>query len=129
MTTPTAPEPTHRRAPASPPSGPAYPFDPDDSYSAVPTRRDSTRHGESTTPPATQRSTGWPVAWRWISFLAGCALLVWCAWALGDKLPQWSADYGRVLVFLVFFLIMSIAGRWFWKGIDAVLNRVIGGHE
>lgn len=68
-------------------------------------------------------------AWRWVSFLIGCALLVACAWALAYRLQQWSHDYGAVLVFLVFFLIMSIAGRWFWAGIDAGLGRVIQGRK
>ncbi|MGZ8178048.1 hypothetical protein ACXVUM_08945 [Williamsia sp. SKLECPSW1] len=66
-------------------------------------------------------------AWRWISFVLGCVLLVLCAWALSSRLQQWSHDYGGMLVFLVFFLIMSIAGRWFWAGIDAALGRVIRG--
>ncbi len=70
-----------------------------------------------------------PVVWRWVSFVIGTVVLVLCAWALGSKVPQWTRDHGTMLVFLSFFLIMSIAGRWFWKGIDAALNRVIGGHE
>lgn len=125
MTTPTAPEPTHRGARAAhAASGPSYPFETDDSPAAT-TQPDNgaSARGGTGTPPA------WVTVWRWISFVAGCALLVWCAWALGDRIPRWSAEHGRVLVFLVFFLIMSIAGRWFWKGIDAALNRIIGGHE
>ena len=69
----------------------------------------------------------WLRWWRWISFALGCALLVGCAWALSSRLQQWSHDYGSMLVFLVFFLIMSIAGRWFWAGIDAALGVVIRG--
>ena len=72
-------------------------------------------------------SQSWTTWWRWISFALGCALLVGCAWALSSRLQQWSHDYGSMLVFLVFFLIMSIAGRWFWAGIDAALGVVIRG--
>lgn len=67
------------------------------------------------------------VVWRWVSFIAGCALLVACAWALGSKITGWTRDYGSIVVFLCFFLVMSIAGRWFWMGIDTALKRVISG--
>ncbi|MEH3154009.1 MAG: hypothetical protein PGN29_01205 [Gordonia paraffinivorans] len=77
--------------------------------------------------PSHTAATAMTTAWRWISFVLGCVLLVLCAWALSTRLQQWSHDYGGILVFLVFFLIMSIAGRWFWAGIDAALGRVIQG--
>lgn len=58
-----------------------------------------------------------------VSFFVGCALLVACAFAL-DRLGEWSADYGRVWVFLAFFLVMSLGGRWFWAGADAAIGWV-----
>lgn len=58
-----------------------------------------------------------------VFFLVGCALLVGCAFAI-DKLGQWSADHGQVWVFLGFFLVMSLGGRWFWSGADAGLGWV-----
>ncbi|WP_234974328.1 hypothetical protein [Williamsia sterculiae] len=67
--------------------------------------------------------------WRWVSFVLGCVLLVLCAWALGHWIPRWTRDYGSVLVFLGLFLVMSIAGRWFWAGIDAALGKVIKGSD
>lgn len=98
------------------------------------TARDGRTHHAATSSTATDTHTsGSPTtttlasAWRWISFVLGCVLLVLCAWALSTRLQQWSHDYGGMLVFLVFFLIMSIAGRWFWAGIDAALGRGIRG--
>ncbi|GAA1463268.1 hypothetical protein [Williamsia maris] len=84
-------------------------------------RADAARSGDSA------GGVSWPVVWRWVSFIIGTIVLVVCAWALGSKVPQWTRDHGTTIVFLCFFLVMSIAGRWFWMGIDAALNRVIGG--
>ncbi|MCF8587153.1 hypothetical protein [Gordonia liuliyuniae] len=58
-------------------------------------------------------------------FIAGCAILVVAAWNL-PNLAQWGDDYGTVLVFLAFFMVMSIGGRWFWTGIDAIWGAVRG---
>ncbi|MFT4397230.1 hypothetical protein ACLTEW_20070 [Gordonia lacunae] len=58
-------------------------------------------------------------------FVAGCVLLVLAAANLSN-LGQWSDRWGQIPVVLVFFLVMSIAGRWFWTGADAILARVIG---
>lgn len=70
------------------------------------------------------RSSGVPAGTaKVVFFLVGCALLVGCAFAI-DKLGQWSADYGQVWVFLGFFLVMSLGGRWFWSGADAGLGWV-----
>jgi hypothetical protein len=64
-----------------------------------------------------------PVVIKAVFFVIGCALLVGCAFAL-DRLGAWSADYGRVWVFLGFFLVMSLGGRWFWAGADAATRWV-----
>jgi hypothetical protein len=63
------------------------------------------------------------VVFKAVFFVVGCALLVGCAFAL-DRLGAWSADYGRVWVFLGFFLVMSLGGRWFWAGADAAIGWV-----
>lgn len=39
-----------------------------------------------------------------------------------DRLGDWSANYGRVWVFLGFFLAMSLGGRWFWGGADQAIT-------
>nr|WP_082932080.1 hypothetical protein [Gordonia sp. LAM0048] len=58
-------------------------------------------------------------------FVAGCALLVLAAANL-THLAEWSQRWGQIPVFLGFFLLMSIAGRWFWTGADAILAKVVG---
>ncbi len=58
-------------------------------------------------------------------FVAGCALLVLAAANL-THLAQWSQRWGQIPVFLGFFLLMSIAGRCFWTGADAILAKVVG---
>jgi len=58
-------------------------------------------------------------------FVAGCILLILAAANL-DHLGEWSQRWGQVPVFLGFFLLMSIAGRWFWTGADAILGKVVG---
>ena len=64
-----------------------------------------------------------PAVIKAVFFVIGCALLVACAFAL-DRLGAWSADHGRVWVFLAFFLVMSLGGRWFWAGADAAIGWV-----
>lgn len=64
-------------------------------------------------------------AWAHVSttsvlFVIGCVLLVGCASAI-DRLGDWSAEYGRIWVFLGFFLAMSLGGRWFWAGADTAI--------
>ena len=66
--------------------------------------------------------------WTVLLFLLGCALLVVAAMNLMNLGP-WAAEYGQVLVFLGFFLVMSIAGRWFWGGIDAMVAAVRGSKD
>ena len=58
-------------------------------------------------------------------FVAGCTLLVLAAANL-THLAQWSQQWGQIPVFLGFFLLMSIAGRWFWTGADAILAKIVG---
>ncbi|MBB4133646.1 hypothetical protein [Gordonia humi] len=63
--------------------------------------------------------------WTMLLFIAGCAILVIAAWNL-PNLARWGDDYGTVLVFLAFFMVMSIGGRWFWGGVDAIWSAVRG---
>lgn len=59
-------------------------------------------------------------------FLAlGTVLLIASAAAL-PHLSQWADDHGTIPVFLGFFLLMSLAGRWFWTGVDAILAAIRG---
>ena len=61
--------------------------------------------------------------WTWVLFVIGCVLLVVIAATL-TRLPDWADRYGQIPVFLGFFLTMSLAGRWFWTGIDTLLTRL-----
>ncbi|MCF8572147.1 hypothetical protein L5G32_17955 [Gordonia sp. HY002] len=60
-----------------------------------------------------------------LAFIAGCTILVVAAWNL-PNLARWGDEHGTVLVFLAFFMVMSIGGRWFWTGIDAIWSAVRG---
>ncbi len=53
----------------------------------------------------------------------GLALLI-AAFAVIGRLGGWAADYGTILVYLAFFLWMSIAGRVFWWGADTLIAEV-----
>ncbi|WHU49350.1 hypothetical protein QNM97_10435 [Gordonia sp. L191] len=70
-------------------------------------------------------SGGVPVV-KVVLFLVGCVLLVLAAANLSN-LGQWSDRWGVIPVFLAFFLVMSIAGRWFWTGADAILGALMWG--
>ncbi|WP_236999859.1 hypothetical protein [Gordonia liuliyuniae] len=61
--------------------------------------------------------------WTMLLFLVGCGILVVAAINL-PNLGRWGDQHGNVLVFLCFFLVMSIGGRWFWAGIDALWGAV-----
>ncbi|QTI71512.1 hypothetical protein J6U32_04480 [Gordonia polyisoprenivorans] len=63
-----------------------------------------------------------------VLFLVGCVLLVLAAANL-SSLGVWSGRWGVIPVFLVFFLVMSIAGRWFWAGADAILGALMWGNK
>lgn len=62
-------------------------------------------------------------AGTWILFAVGIGLLVAAAVSL-THLSDWSDRWGQVPTFLVFFILMSLAGRWFWGGIDAIIRQV-----
>ncbi|QEX10702.1 hypothetical protein F6X56_13740 [Rhodococcus erythropolis] len=55
-----------------------------------------------------------------IATVFGLALLI-AAFAVIGRLGGWAADYGTILVYLAFFLWMSIAGRVFWWGADTLI--------
>ncbi|MFG1793256.1 hypothetical protein [Nocardia sp. NPDC049149] len=46
------------------------------------------------------------------------------AFAHLDRVPGWADDYGAILVYLAFFLYMSIAGRLTWWGVDILYARI-----
>ncbi|MGW4842901.1 hypothetical protein [Nocardia brasiliensis] len=58
-----------------------------------------------------------------LAFGVGLAMLI-AAFATLDYVPGWAEDYGTILVYLAFFLYMSIAGRLTWWGIDALYARL-----
>ena len=60
-----------------------------------------------------------------VLFVVGCVVLVVAAVAT-THLNEWMDRWGTVPVFLVFFLVMSIAGRWFWAGADAIVSAIRG---
>lgn len=57
---------------------------------------------------------------------AGLALLA-LVFANLSRLTDWADQYGTVWVYLGFFLVLSIAGRVFWKGADTLIARLIRG--
>lgn len=58
-----------------------------------------------------------------VLFVAGLVLLILAA-AYLTELGVWAARWGQIPVFFCFFIVMAIAGRWFWGGIDAVWAAV-----
>lgn len=58
----------------------------------------------------------------WALFIVGCVLLV-VAVLIMDDLPGWASDHGQLQILLPYFLLVSLAGRWFWKGIDTALTN------
>ncbi|GAC67317.1 hypothetical protein [Gordonia soli] len=87
--------------------------------------RTPSRHpADSHAPDADNDPSGFPLLQAAL-FVAGCALLVLAAANL-THLTEWSQRWGQIPVFLGFFLLMSIAGRWFWTGTDAILAKTIG---
>jgi hypothetical protein len=63
-----------------------------------------------------------------VLFLFGCGLLVAAALNISNLGP-WGERYGEVWVFLGFFLVMSIGGRWFWAGVDAIIAALRSGKD
>lgn len=55
------------------------------------------------------------------ALVIGLGMLI-VAFANLNRLAGWADDYGTVLVYLAFFLVMSIAGRLFWWGTDTVIG-------
>lgn len=70
--------------------------------------------------PAAENPNG-PLA---IPAIALGLLLLVAAFATLNRIPGWADDYGAILVYLAFFLYMSIAGRLTWWGIDTLYARV-----
>lgn len=58
-----------------------------------------------------------------IATLFGLGLLV-VAFAMIGRLAGWADEHGTILVYLAFFVWMSIAGRVFWWGTDRVVATV-----
>ncbi|WP_194815804.1 hypothetical protein [Nocardia sp. XZ_19_385] len=75
------------------------------------------RHGTPTTDPFN------PVAVATGGLALGLVLLI-VAFAFMDRMPGWADDYGTILVYLAFFLYMSIAGRLTWWSIDTLREQV-----
>ncbi len=119
-------------APTSSVPGGAHRRDADAVTTELPTEPDTADHLSAETDAATEAgdaSTGGGVpVLKVVLFLAGCALLVLAAANLSN-LGEWSDRWGVIPVFLVFFLVMSIAGRWFWAGADAILGALMWGKD
>ena len=58
-----------------------------------------------------------------IATVFGLGLLI-VAFAVIGRLAGWAGDHGTILVYLAFFLWMSIAGRVFWWGTDRLVATV-----
>ena len=58
-----------------------------------------------------------------IATVFGLVLLI-ASLAVIGRLGGWAEDYGTILVYLAFFLWMSIAGRLFWWGADKLIATV-----
>ncbi|MCP9625131.1 hypothetical protein FOH10_15185 [Nocardia otitidiscaviarum] len=50
-------------------------------------------------------------------------LLLIVAFANLNEMPGWADDYSAILVYLAFFLYMSIAGRLTWWAIDTLREQ------
>ncbi|MFW0790426.1 hypothetical protein [Gordonia sp. CPCC 205333] len=85
----------------------------------------TSREHLATPPPApADKADGIPVL-KVVLFVAGTALLIVAAANL-NHMGDWTTRWGQIPVFLVFFLIMSLAGRWFWTGADAIVSAIVG---
>ncbi|MGC4935260.1 hypothetical protein ACLQ3C_16450 [Gordonia sp. DT30] len=91
------------------------------------TGRSAAEAGPTSAPDDPSASGGVPVL-KVMLFLVGCVLLVLAAANLMN-LGVWSDRWGVIPVFLVFFLVMSIAGRWFWAGANAILGALMWGNK
>lgn len=83
-----------------------------------------TRHAaadENVDPNAEERQ---PISSLTIAlFVLGCAMLVAASLSL-THLTEWTQRWGEVPVFLALFLVLSLAGRWFWAGVDAFIAAI-----
>lgn len=59
-----------------------------------------------------------------LTLVAGLALLA-VVFANLDRVADWATEHGKVRVYLGFFLVMSIAGRLFWWGADALMKAAV----
>lgn len=82
-----------------------------------PAGADTTAPAQTDTAEGSQRSV--PVM-TVVSFLAGCVVMVLAA-ANITNLSEWADRWGQILVFMVFFIVMAVGGRWFFGGIDAFI--------
>ncbi|GAB17521.1 hypothetical protein GOEFS_035_00530 [Gordonia effusa NBRC 100432] len=81
--------------------------------------------GGAASEPAGDASAGGIPVLKVVLFIAGTLLLIVAAANL-TSMSGWSDRWGPIPVFLVFFLVMSIAGRWFWAGADAIIAAIMG---
>ncbi|MGO4205570.1 hypothetical protein AB4Z09_28325 [Rhodococcus sp. TAF43] len=92
--------------------------------------RDAGHHNAAaTTPPAGDAAAGGAAASRAraaLALAAGLAMLI-LVFANLDRVAIWAAEHGPVWVYLGFFLVMSIAGRLFWWGVDTLVKGVGAG--
>lgn len=58
-----------------------------------------------------------------VALLAGLFMLI-AAFAHLDRIPGWADDYGTLLIYLAFFLYMSITGRLTWWGVDTIYAQL-----
>ncbi|WP_244332867.1 hypothetical protein [Gordonia polyisoprenivorans] len=111
-------------------SGGAHRLDADAPTTELPTTTDhagrSVDEADPTSAPDDPTNDGGVPVLKVVLFLVGCVLLVLAAANLSN-LGEWSDRWGVIPVFLVFFLVMSIAGRWFWAGADAILGALMWG--
>ncbi len=58
------------------------------------------------------------------ALVAGLVVLA-VVFASLDRVAVWAGEHGPVWVYLGFFLVMSIAGRLFWWGVDTIIKAVV----
>lgn len=59
-----------------------------------------------------------------VSSLVGGLLALVVVFANLSRLTGWADEYGTVWVYLAYFLVLSVAGRAFWKGADFFATRL-----
>ncbi|KZM68189.1 hypothetical protein [Nocardia terpenica] len=82
------------------------------------------RHGADNTTPRTASQADADIAALAIpAIVLGVAMLI-AAFAGMDRIPGWADEIGAVLVYLAFFLYMSVAGRLTWWGSDTLIAQI-----